>query len=320
MINMDDDALFYEALRENSIAKMKQVAKSDLHNHAGRGGNMKYLSAQAGCSITPARKPFASLSEMQEWFEQNVKVHFPGLDGYLKRVEASFVQAAEDHIQVLSLSYSMSEANQMGGIEPFIRVMQELHRKNSPDTDFYPELVLGQAEDIELELSRLERIFSYQWFQSVDWQEEVNSESIKAIRPLFRKAKQHGLKLRAHVGEFTGAGEVRACVEELELDEVHHGLAAVTSKELMRFLADHKIQLNLCPTSNIMLGRVRSYETHPIRQLYDQGIKVTINTDDLLIFNATASDEYLHLYQSGLMSEQELNEIRKTGLQSYQNI
>ena len=100
----DKEALFYEALHENSIEKMKQVPKSDLHNHVGRGGNMKYLSALAGCQINPSEKPFASLGEMQEWFEENVKVHFPGIEGYLKRVEASFAQAAEDHIKVLSMS------------------------------------------------------------------------------------------------------------------------------------------------------------------------------------------------------------------------
>lgn len=314
-----DDTLFYEALQENSITKLMQVPKSDLHNHVGRGGNMTYLSALAGCRIVPSQKPFASLGEMQEWFEQNVKVHFPGLEGYLKRVEASFIQAAEDHIQVLSMSYGISEVNQLGGIEPFIELMNALHRRYAPDCNFYPELVLGLAEDIEQELYRLDTIFTHQWFQSVDWQGDVNSESIKAIRPLFRRAKQHGLKLRAHVGEFTGAEEIRECVEELELDEVHHGIAAVTSKEVMRFLADHRIQLNICPTSNLMLGRIKSYDTHPIKRLYDNGIKVTINTDDLLIFNATVSEEYLKLYTCGLMTEQELNDIRMTGLQDYMN-
>lgn len=318
MIN-NDDTLFYEALREKSIIKMRQVPKSDLHNHVGRGGNMKYLSALAGCQITPSQKPFASLGEMQEWFEENVKVHFPGIEGYLKRVEASFVQAAEDHIRVLSMSYGIDEANLLGGIGPFIDIMNGLHKKHAPDTVFYPEFVLRQTENVEQELSSLDDIFSHQWFRSVDWQGDITTENIRAIRPLFRKAKQRGLKLRTHVGEFTGAKEIRECVEELELDEVHHGIAAATSKEVMRFLADHKIQLNICPTSNIMLGRVKSYDTHPIKLLYENGIKVTINTDDLLIFNATVSDEYLTLYHCGLMNIEELNDIRRTGLQAYMN-
>ena len=65
------------------------------------------------------------------------------------------------------------------------------------------------------------------------------------------------------------------------------------------------------------MRRVKSYATHPIKQLYDNGIKVTINTDDLLIFNATVSDEYLKLFNCGLMTGKELNDIRMTGLQDY---
>jgi len=84
----------------------------------------------------------------------------------------------------------------------------------------------------------------------------------------------------------------------------------------LNWLAKHKVQLNVCPTSNILLNNTKSYATHQIRKLYDYGIPVTINTDDLLIFNATASQEYLNLYKSGLMTADELNIIRETGLSS----
>lgn len=87
----------------------------------------------------------------------------------------------------------------------------------------------------------------------------------------------------------------------------------------MRWLADHKIQLNVCPSSNIMQGRVKSYNSHPIRKLYDFGIPVTVNTDDLLIFNQTVSQEYLNLFKASLMTAEELNDIRETGLNEINN-
>ncbi|MNE89847.1 Aminodeoxyfutalosine deaminase [compost metagenome] len=102
--------------------------------------------------------------------------------------------------------------------------------------------------------------------------------------------------------------------EELELHEVHHGIAAAESPQVMRWLADHNICLNVCPTSNVMLGRTEDYSTHPVRALYDAGVPVTINSDDMLIFNQSVSEEYLNLYSSGLMSANELNDIRETGL------
>jgi adenosine deaminase len=81
----------------------------------------------------------------------------------------------------------------------------------------------------------------------------------------------------------------------------------------MRFLAQHRIHLNICPTSNLMLGRVDALESHPIRKLY-VGVRVTVNSGDALIFGRTVSEEFLALYRAGLFSSAELDEIRLNGL------
>lgn len=116
------------------------------------------------------------------------------------------------------------------------------------------------------------------------------------------------------MGEFGTADDVMEAVEELELDEVHHGIAAAKSSFVMKWLAKHKIQLSICPTSNVMLSVVDEYKNHPIKQLYNAGISVTINTDELLIFNQPISQEFLNLYTSGNLNVDELNEIRPTRL------
>ena len=127
-------------------------------------------------------------------------------------------------------------------------------------------------------------------------------------------AKDAGLRLKAHTGEWGDANSVQRAVEELGLDEVQHGIAAAEFKAVMRFLADHRIRLNICPTSNVMLGRVDSVAVHPIRKLYDAGVRVTVNTDDLLMFGQSVSDEYLNLYRAGVFSAAELDQIRQNGL------
>jgi Adenosine deaminase len=78
--------------------------------------------------------------------------------------------------------------------------------------------------------------------------------------------------LKAHVGEWGTADDVWRAVELLELDEVQDGIAASASRAVMRALANVRIRLNLCPTSNVMLGRVGKLEEHPIRALYDAGV------------------------------------------------
>ncbi|MDA3939003.1 MAG: adenosine deaminase, partial [Spirochaetia bacterium] len=129
----------------------------------------------------------------------------------------------------------------------------------------------------------------------------------------YRAAKKAGMKLKAHAGELLDADFVRKSVDVLELDEVQHGISAAGSKEVMRFLQERKIRLNICPSSNIQLCQVDSYKTHPIRILLDNGIKVTVNTDDAIIFGQKSSDEYFSLFETGLYSAEELNEIRLNG-------
>jgi adenosine deaminase len=64
------------------------------------------------------------------------------------------------------------------------------------------------------------------------------------------------------VGERGDADSVWRGVEELELDEVQHGIAAADSPAVMRFLAERRIRLNICPTSNLMLGRLETLASH----------------------------------------------------------
>ena len=123
------------------------------------------------------------------------------------------------------------------------------------------------------------------------------------------------MKCKAHAGEFGTADSVKEAVETLHLDAVQHGIGAAASPGVMKWLATHGITLNVCPTSNIRLKRVRSYKTHPIRILADHGVKVTINTDDALIFGDGTSEQYLKLFRAGVFSAYELDEIRKTGLE-----
>jgi adenosine deaminase len=132
--------------------------------------------------------------------------------------------------------------------------------------------------------------------------------------PLYRRAKAAGLRLKAHVGEWGTADDVWRAVELLELDEVQHGIAAADSPAAMRFLAQSGVQLNVCPTSNVTLGRVARMEEHPIRRLFDAGVRVTVGSDDPLTFGTSLSGEFLALCDAGVMTSAELDAVRLQAL------
>jgi adenosine deaminase len=151
-------------------------------------------------------------------------------------------------------------------------------------------------------------------FRSVDLYGLELARDADVFTDIYRYAKQHGLKLKAHAGEFGTAESVRHTVEVLELDEVQHGIAAAASPEVMDWLCDNGIRLNVCPTSNVRLGIVKTLREHPIRTLFDAGVSVTINTDDLMIFDQSVSEEYANLFREGVFTAAELDDIRTHAL------
>jgi len=304
--------IFIKALENNSISELQSIPKSDLHNHAGRGGNLSYIENMLHVTIPRLTEPLVSLSEMQMWFNDNVKAHFPDKNGFIQRIAAAFVQARADNISLLAMSYSITDISYLGGLDIFTAVMDGLHKAFAPETKFIPDLFLMSPSDS----NQLDEIFGTNWFKGIDIVNYSNVMSMDEMKAICRKAREHGLITKAHVGEFGGADDVMRYAEELELDQIQHGIAATSSPQIMNWLAKNKIQLNICPTSNVLLGNTKNYETHQIRTLFDYGVPVTINTDDLLIFDSTASQEYLNLYNAGLMTAEELNSIREVGLAS----
>ena len=74
------------------------------------------------------------------------------------------------------------------------------------------------------------------------------------------------------------------------------------------------------PSSNYLLGRVADLKNHPIARLYRSGVDVTINSDDVLIFDSDVSKEYMRLYRSGCLNPEELDDIRRNGLKDINSL
>ena len=308
---------FKESLYNLSMSGVRSVPKSDLHNHAGCGGSARLVKSWTGAVVAAPADQFMSLSRTrheQKLSDGVTKEFRPGLQSHLKRWRAAFVHAAKDNVKVFSISNTIDEIEFIGGMEVYTKILAELFNEYTPDAVLLPELTINRACDEYAAVEKLDEIFSYQWFRSIDIHGDSSIKPVKNFKRIFRKAKNAALRLKAHVGEYGPADDIMEAVEELGLDEVHHGITAAESPLIMKWLARNKIQLNICPSCNIISGIVENYGSHPIKKIYDAGIPVTINTDDMLIFNQSISQEYMNLYRSGLMSVNDLDYIRVTGL------
>ncbi|THD81596.1 adenosine deaminase [Aliigemmobacter aestuarii] len=108
----------------------------------------------------------------------------------------------------------------------------------------------------------------------------------------FDCAREAGLRLTAHAGEWGGPDSVRDALNDLRVERIGHGVRAIEDLVLVDELAERGTVLEVCPGSNIALGIYPTWRAHPIGQLYDRGVKVTVSTDDPPFFHTTMTREY----------------------------
>lgn len=96
----------------------------------------------------------------------------------------------------------------------------------------------------------------------------------------FARARAAGLRSLPHAGETEGATSVRSALDDLRAERLGHGVRCVEDPDLVRRIADEGVMLEVCPTSNLLLGVVGSFDEHVLPQLRDAGVRVCLNTDD----------------------------------------
>lgn len=132
---------------------------------------------------------------------------------------------------------------------------------------------------------------------------------------VFKKAKAKGLKVVAHAGEDVDASSIWNSINLLKAQRIGHGISAKDDPELIEYLKKTRIPLEICPTSNVFTRKyIQRLEDHPIRQFYDNGINVTLNTDDPTLFNIELVEEYYNLYHYMDFTLEELFQIMKNTL------
>jgi aminodeoxyfutalosine deaminase len=112
------------------------------------------------------------------------------------------------------------------------------------------------------------------------------------FKDVFDQARAAGLHSVPHAGETTGPQTVWDALRDLGAERIGHGTSSVQDPELVAYLVEHQVPLEVCPTSNLATRAVDRLENHPLRELYDAGALVTVNSDDPPMFGTTLNREY----------------------------
>ena len=132
---------------------------------------------------------------------------------------------------------------------------------------------------------------------------------------VWARVRAAGKETKAHAGEFGGAQNVREAVEILGVKRVQHGVQSIDDPAVVQLLKQHDVTCDVCPISNVKLGVARTMREHPIRKLFDAGVRCTISTDDPFSFGNTLSEEYAALATDLGFTRRELVQIARNGFE-----
>ena len=169
---------------------------------------------------------------------------------------------------------------------------------------------------VSLELARLAVAYRDRGVVGFDLAGGEAGHPARVHAEAFAYARDHDLALTVHAGEGDGAASVRQAVHDCGANRLGHATRLIDDDRLTRYVNDRRIALEICLTSNVQTRAVASYDTHPLRQYFDRGLMVVLNTDNRLMSGTTLTAEYLHAAQHLGFTFDELASIARNGFTS----
>jgi adenosine deaminase len=292
--------------------KIHKLPKADVHNHLHLGGSVKTLNKKYPNANILIPSKYDGLVGMIDFIYEKLNKVMLTSDDVIFFMENAIESSIDDNVTLLEASVDIGLARFFeGSIDEVIDIVIELKERYKSQIDFRPDIGINKDLPMEKVYSDGQRCISSGVFCGLDiYGKEVN-QNLESFQGLFNLARENNLKTKVHIGEFSDANTIENAIELLNPNEIQHGIRAVDSEKIMALILENDIRLNVCPQSNLSLGSTESITNHPIRRLFDYGIKVTVSTDDLLLFDATVTDQFVDLLENNIFSFEEIDSIRK---------
>lgn len=135
------------------------------------------------------------------------------------------------------------------------------------------------------------------------------------FKELFDYAKKLEVPFTIHSGEADGPKSIRAALD-FGAKRLGHGIRVIEDKNLLKYVKDNNIVLEVCPTSNIHTSVFKSIKEHNVKKLFDMGIKVTANTDNRTVSNTSLNKEYSLLKNELGFDDEQLKQMNKWAIEA----
>jgi adenosine deaminase len=138
----------------------------------------------------------------------------------------------------------------------------------------------------------------------------------KEHREAFQLILKNNVNCTAHAGEAYGPVSISQALHYLGAHRIGHGVRLREDGDLLNYVNDHRIPLEMCPSSNVQTRAVNDMKSHPLKFYFDYGLRVTINTDNRLITNTTSTKEFWLAHKELGLSLEDLSIIAVSGFKS----
>ncbi|MCB0414984.1 MAG: adenosine deaminase [Bdellovibrionales bacterium] len=305
--------------------QIKELPKVELHRHlelSVRAATIKELAPQIGIEL-PDEETFKNhflitekmndLGSVLNKFLDTQKLLFS--EEVLERVAYEACEDAfHEGIKILELRYAPTfviqghdHLNFQSIHNSFVKGMQRAEK------DF--PMAVGLVGIIQriLPVEEAERVTHFvienkDTFVGLDLADNEEGFDSKPFSSFFDQAKKSGLGITVHSGEANlpkAPRYVKDAIDYLGADRIGHGVQIYRDPEIIEYVKQKQVTLELCPTSNYLTNAVPSTKEHPIVDLMNQGVKVTINTDDPGIFGIDLNHEYNLLVREHLFTQEQ---------------
>lgn len=302
---------FINALGNGDINSLTKIIKTDLHNHATYSCTKKYL-IDNGISL-PSDDSVTNISTLNSFIRTYINPLQYNIETLPILIKGNFENCINTGINIVapSIDYKVCIRVFNNDINRFIEFLKNFKYKN---LTILWDLGISRDSYIEEHKELIINLIKTNFFTGIDLYAVENSKPNKMFIEFYDLANKMNMATKVHAGEQLGADYILECIKDFNPKQIQHGIRIIEDENVMKLAKEKGILFNVCPTSNVVLGYAKSIKEHPIKNMYEKGLSISLSTDDLLFFNSDINNEYLSLFNNKVLTANQLNDIRENGI------
>ena len=302
---------FINALQNKDLSMLKKTCKTDLHNHSMNSCTRNYL-IENGIYI-PNNESIVDIASMISFSRTYINPLAYNKKTMPILLKGNFENCINTGVRIVgtSVDYKICMKVFDSNINEFINFLESF---KYDELTILWELGISRDTYVDEHKDLIMQLLKAKFFIGIDLYATENSVPNEKFIDFYKVSNSLNMITAVHAGETLGADYIADCINDFNPKQIQHGIRIIEDKRVMELAKNKGIVFNVCPTSNVILGYAKSIKEHPIGVMYNNGLKVTIASDDVLFFNSNINDEYLALFNDKVLSAKQLDEIRENGI------